>query len=364
MTLFRRAVFQIHLWIGIAAGLYIFVVCASGAVLVFRFELQRASYPALLTGRNAQPTVDMARILEVLQREYPTQRIAGVDAPTASRSTYLAYLTDRMKLRTVLLDAGTAQVLGELPGRWAIRTLQELHFHLLAGSTGTAIHGIGALCLLVMCVSGGILWWRGGAQWWHGLTVDFVAPQPQLPTQLHRAVGIWTLAFLALTAITALSFTYPRQFRAVVSSIAPLTPVRVPSSDRAAAAPGPGLSWASMIAGAERIMPGRYVARIVLPVRDDDTLQVFFANARPAPAGMSVFDVVYVDRYTGLALQLVSRDRSSPGDAIVSWLRPLHVGDFGGLSSKLVWLLLGLVPPLLFVTGALTWWRRVMRSSR
>ena len=35
----RRALFQLHLWTGIALGLYIFIVSISGSAVVFRNEL-------------------------------------------------------------------------------------------------------------------------------------------------------------------------------------------------------------------------------------------------------------------------------------------------------------------------------------
>src|SRR5438105_13385449 len=37
----RRAMFQIHLWTGIGVGVYIFIICVTGSVLVFRRELTR-----------------------------------------------------------------------------------------------------------------------------------------------------------------------------------------------------------------------------------------------------------------------------------------------------------------------------------
>src|SRR2546426_10322035 len=35
----RKMSFQVHLWAGIGAGLYIFVVCVTGSALVFRPEM-------------------------------------------------------------------------------------------------------------------------------------------------------------------------------------------------------------------------------------------------------------------------------------------------------------------------------------
>jgi uncharacterized iron-regulated membrane protein len=39
----------------------------------------------------------------------------------------------------------------------------------------------------------------------------------------------------------------------------------------------------------------------------------------------------------------------------------IHVGDFGGWPVKALWVVLGLVPPALFVTGFIMWWQRVLQ---
>jgi len=45
----------------------------------------------------------------------------------------------------------------------------------------------------------------------------------------------------------------------------------------------------------------------------------------------------------------------------MAWLTPLHVGSFGGNGVKVAWLLLGMAPPVLFLTGFIMWWTRVVR---
>ena len=45
----------------------------------------------------------------------------------------------------------------------------------------------------------------------------------------------------------------------------------------------------------------------------------------------------------------------------MAWVAPLHVGNFGGNAVRVVWLVLGLSPPVLFVTGFIMWWTRVVR---
>ena len=52
------------------------------------------------------------------------------------------------------------------------------------------------------------------------------------------------------------------------------------------------------------------------------------------------------------------------GDNVLYWFAYLHFGRFGGWSTKLLWALVGLVPPAMFVTGALMWWNRGMRPQK
>lgn len=48
------------------------------------------------------------------------------------------------------------------------------------------------------------------------------------------------------------------------------------------------------------------------------------------------------------------------GDQILFYAAQLHFGRFGGWSMELGWTILGLAPAVLFVTGVVMWWRRVL----
>ena len=57
-------------------------------------------------------------------------------------------------------------------------------------------------------------------------------------------------------------------------------------------------------------------------------------------------------------------DDQRPGDWLVRLLVNLHFGRSWGMTVKLAWVTLGLVPAVLFVTGGITWWARVVRRRR
>jgi uncharacterized iron-regulated membrane protein len=56
-------------------------------------------------------------------------------------------------------------------------------------------------------------------------------------------------------------------------------------------------------------------------------------------------------------------DLERPGEALLLALIQLHFGRFGGLEVRFLWVVLGLLPAALFVTGFLLWWRRVLRPA-
>ena len=103
----RRALFQIHLWAGIAIGLYVLIVSVSGSMIVFRRELDRALCPGTFVTT-------------------PSGRLVS----TACEPAFVTWMA-------------------------------EFHDHLGLGRPGLLINGLGAIAIILMCVTGGILWWPG-----------------------------------------------------------------------------------------------------------------------------------------------------------------------------------------------------------
>jgi uncharacterized iron-regulated membrane protein len=356
----RKAIFQVHLWTGVLVGLYVFVVCITGAALVFRIDMQRALHPDLFTpspGTHA----DAATILERVRDAFPNDRVSGIDAPTTVRPTYLAYVVRGDKFLTLLIDPVTARVLGELPEKSLVRTVQDLHFDLLAGRTGRVVNGAGAVLLLGLCLTGLVIWWPGLPNWRRGFTIDFRRSWKRINWDLHSAMGIWTGAIIAMWAVTGLYFAFPTPFRNAVNAVSPLAVASTPQSGPAAAQSAPPPTWRELIARAEERIPDQHVARVVPPSNATGAFLVMFSRVAPYSAGGAALTSVYLDQYTGELLKDGPPVRRSAGDLIMKWVAPLHVGNFGGNGVRAAWLILGLSPPLMFVTGFVMWWTRVVR---
>jgi uncharacterized iron-regulated membrane protein len=55
---------------------------------------------------------------------------------------------------------------------------------------------------------------------------------------------------------------------------------------------------------------------------------------------------------------------SRPIDVAIEWMVRLHFGRWRSHTLKAVWVIIGLVPTVMLVTGAVMWWNRVVRQPR
>jgi len=357
---FRKALFQIHLWIGIAAALYVVLVGFTGAALVFRPEFQALSFPEFFSiDKGGQADAPVAGIIEKLQQRYPGYELAGIDYPTRRRASYLSYLTKGPELVAAFSNPVSAAVIGELPKSSWITKLQDLHFDLLGGSTGRMANGIGALSLMAMFLTGLVVWWPAMS-----VKVNFRTGWKRMNWDLHSATGFWLFGFLLLWAVTGVEFSFPARFRQVVNAISPLTVFRAPES--APAADGTAaVDIPELVAKARLLVPDAKPGRIVWPSSKRAAVLILMARVDHGDFDTSDEVELYFDQYSGnlLLRREGATEAASGGDLFMKWIGPLHVGSFGGSGVKVLWVILALSFPVLAVTGALMWWNRVRRFS-
>jgi uncharacterized iron-regulated membrane protein len=362
-TLLRRVAFQIHLWAGLAVGLYVLVMGLTGAALVFEEEIEEALRPELYHVRSsdAQPA-SVEDLIRAARRRYPDRQVTALYAPAGIRGTVEVYLRKGDEMLYAFLHPVTAEVLGDtLPSTSLIRWLQDLHFNLCYGRTGRTVNGVGGLLLVLLCVTGTIVWWPGVRRWTSSLRVRFDGSRKRITWELHSAAGFWAVAILAVWGATGFYFGFPVQVASIINRFSALSSVE-PSQSRPRAEASPVNIQALLNEAAAR-SPGNRFFGLTFPATAKATYVVFMA--RNAPPDKQHCDYVYFDRYTGEYIRTWRRGMSfSAGDTLMSALVPLHFGSFGGNFVKVLWSALGLAAPVLFVTGMMMWSNRVRRERR
>jgi uncharacterized iron-regulated membrane protein len=168
-------------------------------------------------------------------------------------------------------------------------------------------------------------------------------------------MGFWTLLILSMWAFTGIYFVWPKPIESFVnrfSSVASANPPKFTISPRDGE---PWVDLLAMIHHAQQSSPkfaGAFFPR-------DEKSALTLLIARGAARNSTQMDYVYFDPATGRQLALWHRGVTDTwGGGFISWLNPLHFGYDWGLIIKVLWATLGLVLPLLSITGVLMYWNR------
>ena len=110
-------------------------------------------------------------------------------------------------------------------------------------------------------------------------------------------------------------------------------------------------------------LPAACLAWIEVPGPGDGTFRLRMQQPGD-PSRRFPHSFVWVDQYSGRVLAVYDRDKAGALSTLNSWVHPLHDGSFAGLPSRILTVIAGLVPLVLFWTGIAQWRRkRLSRQS-
>lgn len=352
----RRAVFQIHLWAGLAVGLWAVMIGVTGSILMFREEIMDFQTQAWQHVPPESAAMDPDVIVKSIRQRYPAGQIY-LELPGAADESAKASVFGPKGNAQIFVNPYRGDIIGErdLRAGW-MHTIDGLHSNILLGRSGRLWNGIGALALMLMTISGMMIWWPGRRLWKRSVQIDFGARWRRLNWDLHNAVGFWTMAGILLLSFTGTWFTWNQVFRNAVGAVTPVSkpkPVKVQAAEDATRLP-----IREIIAAADLAAPGRPAWRLNIASARNEPIRVV-KRGDGSPAFMTATTIA-LNPYTAEVLQVDSYGKKTTGDRILSWLGPLHFGNFGGRPIQILWFVLGLVIPGMFITGFVMWWDRVV----
>ena len=263
----RRALFQVHLWVGIGLGLYVLVISISGSLVVYRPQLSKKFSRAEIILPHSASRMTSAQQEENARRLYSGYQVDYVsESRRPDRPSTIVLERGHLRIAR-LFNPYTGADLGDPLSRAQriIEWLVDLHDNLLLGTTGRLLNGLAAILVTLLALTGVVLWWPGIKNWRRSLVINWKTNPSRVNWDLHSAVGIWCVLFVLLWGVSGIYFTFPQTLTRIL------------------------------------------------------------------------------------------------GDRAMSALVRYHFGRMGW-ASRPIWTILGLAPAVLFVTGALMWWNRVLRK--
>lgn len=364
-TWIRRALFQVHLWLGLSVGLIAGLVGLTGALIVFRVELNDWTMPGSETvtpGPTRLSTDEM--LARVLAYHPPGHHFvyAYFNGGPEKAWNFRTQSAEGHRWHTCI-DPYTGRITGaeNYHGKW-MQWIYDLHADLLLGKPGRTANGFFAIGLMILSVTGLVVWWPGSKLWRSGFRYERRARWKRQNYDIHKLAGFWSSLMLLVLAVTGAWFSFQDFYMQVLG--APKAPkARTSIMERQ-------IPLDAFIARAEALMPGASAVNISVPQKRGDALSVRLKEA--ADWHRVGQNYAYFEPATGELLRADRFQDQSTGTKLARLMTPFHFGRFGerfGLGLWPVWITLvlyvvfGLMPPLLLVTGVLMYWNRVLSKK-
>ena len=367
------------------------IVVLSGTILLYQPEIDKVLHPGLYKSTETDDPVPPLEALRSVRRELPHFNDAG--AVVLNRGSYEIYSADYM--RQAHVDPGTGDLTGvsshdtgffgflsnlhtcgltckDYPGyvpflKQTKFTVFDNHF-----SLGTALLAGSAIVLIILSLTGLILWWPGIKRMARGLKIRRGKGRYASNYDLHKVFGFVALPFLLMWAITGASFEIKQVEEAWYAALPGNEPPKKFPTFESEPGSGKGVSPQEATSIALARVPGSEMKSIAIPAANDrkgyydfwvtDGWDSYVGGEWPGDAEVAV------DRWSGRSEVLVAgpdANRSVAWQVWEDWSYPVHAGVAMPWLPRAVWLFFGLIPLLLAITGTTVWWiRRRKRKAK
>jgi uncharacterized iron-regulated membrane protein len=353
----RKIIAWIHLWTSLIVGVFVIIVTLSGSVLVFYPEINKALYPKVFTATPGNTPLE--QIYHTVQETYPDNQIEWIFRSADAKGVYRVELAGDPETY-VFVDPGSGHILGTFPlDQTLIGWFTKLHIELFMGETGTWIVGGVGIAFFLMLLTGAYLWWPGLKKWFLGWSLRWKRGWYIRHYDLHKLLGIITLPILLILVLTGVAYCYYDQARSFWYAITFTTPpeaasvLSVKPADQAER-----LSLDQLALRAHTLVPDGVVTWVGIPADETAPAEIWLSAPFDPTVGLEYDGQVTVDldQYSGAMLQ-INDPRTKPWNVALfeTWLFALHIGTYGGILTRVLYLIAGLSPTILAITGVSMW---------
>ena len=353
----RNIAFILHRYIGLAVGIILVIVGLTGSLLVFEHEMddwvigQRFGH--VVPQQQRLSTATLVDNVKAAYAKHPDWQVGQVQMlPKQEFYTLRLNRPDDTQWE-VFVNPYTGVIMGDRQRETALFSrVLDLHYALLIGNTGIIIVGIAAFLLMILSITG-IVIWSGWRKLLSGFKIKWNAHPKRLNFDIHKVTGIITAIFLSAIAFTGFCWNF-YDYATPAIYAATFTP-EPPEVKSTLVNGNPTLHLDEILRRSQRALPGATNTFINLPKKPDQVFEVY----KKVPGDWEDFNsYVKLDQFSGKVLYVQDSRRGGLGDRVLNSFTPLHYGTFGGILTRILYVFVGLSPTILLITGFVMWWHR------
>lgn len=366
----RRILFRVHGWLSLPVWLVFCFVCVTGTVSVISHELTWLANPAARASNPDElPPRPLPELIEAAQEAVPDGEVTRILVYEPYLTTAVSVSVPGMPPALVYVNPYTGVVQEVNRGYTFIGFMRALHGWMLFPwyhSYSPGYYLVSAMAFVTIgALLTGVLVYR---KFWRTYR------RPRLRTgkglrvlcgDFHRLAGAWSLWFLLIMGLTGLWYlTQAVLWHNAVdiwSGPEPIPAESMPITDGSAP---PRITPSQAYDQVREVFPSLRPSMMQMPEHNHDYYSV-------SGSGQAwLFDPysyrAFVNPWNGEIAQVRAPDNMNLLQAVSHLADPLHYGTFGGLWTKVLWFLFGLLLSSMSVTGFIIWLKRhiPVRESR
>jgi uncharacterized iron-regulated membrane protein len=347
--------FWLHSVFGLKLSLFLAFVCLTGTIATVAHEIEWL-YKPQLRATTVTGQADWGAMWNAAQAAHPEAKLGGLGSFDRNDAPYFVKAVSATDANgeefTIYVDPGTNRVTGHEYGRSFQDFMRALHYYLFAPGTipmyiVTALGFVLILSLITGLMAYKKFWrsffrkprWHRDMRTWMG--------------DLHRLVGLWSLWFVAVIGLTSIWYFVEH---AGLDLETPEPTIAVAKAELAVS----GAQISNWTAIAEARMPGLAITAVYLPYEPGNPVVV--QGQWRAWLVRERTNAIFIDPQSGTIIGERIAHQMGIGERIVNTADPLHFGTFGGLATKLMWVLFGLLLTGMAGSGAYIYAKRTKQA--
>ncbi len=371
---YRKYIRLIHLWLGLASGLVVFIIAVTGCILAFEHEIKHYTQPWQYVQQEDKPFLLPSQLRAIAEQRiygdsagYPGKQITAVQYCGSKKAAIVTYSQSKAGVTLLYMNPynGTVQKEKILNNDF-FRIVLGIHFYLLLPpDIGRPLVASSILIFVVLLISGMILWWPrrwNKKSFKQGYTIKRGASFKRTNYDLHNVLGFYSLFFTLILALTGLVWGfewYEKGLYKITSGGKTLEKLKRPLSDttsNTALYQHPEDVLFLQAAKQHDLSDARF--QLTLPAKSSDP---FTTNYNPSQSTYYKREFRYYDRNSlqelkGEGIYAKAYKEATAADKLYRMNYDIHVGAIAGLAGKILAFFASLVAASLPVTGFLIWW--------
>ncbi|TSD64514.1 PepSY domain-containing protein [Inquilinus sp. KBS0705] len=370
MTPFKKVILFCHRWLGFISGLVVFIVSITGCIFCFQDEIQDAIYKHRTVQNTGKPYIQPSQLINEVKKTYPKASSDFIYYYGKERPAAVYANLGKDGYEFIYLNPYTGKITyhEQLQSNFFV-VVEYIHLYLLLPpAIGKWVVGVSVIIFMVIMITGLILWWpKRKSDRKRSFTIKWGGRWRRVNYDLHNVLGFYATSIAIILSITGLAIAFQPVSKAIYNTanvgrnIKYEDEVTEPKSDslkRAGLAKQPVVDIA--FAYARQQAPD---AEMFLIHNDPALSGAIGVGAYAKSLHYSNANGFEFDKYNGKLLKSYIYNKKSPGLKLNEMNYDIHVGQIGGLTTKIIAFLASLICASLPVTGFIIWWGKRKKNK-